>query len=180
MITQLLAATGEVTQREVDEVWDNLIYRYGSSQRIAEELLSQIENFKPIDSTNQGSQLQKLHDLCKVVLYNQTRCPELKIMDLCTGLKAVRAKLPEYIQREWAKVGHSYEESNSGTHPPFNVFVEFIRNQARQKSNRSYETITNRATTKRIFKVLSTKIKEDNFQNVSQRVMKLHCLKKTS
>ena len=80
MISRQLESTGAVTTADVQEVWDNLIYRYGSSQRITEELLSLIEDFPPVHREDKGSQLQDLNDLLRVVLHNQPKCPELAIM----------------------------------------------------------------------------------------------------
>ena len=141
MITRQLAATGLATMREVNEVWENLIYRYGSSQRITEELLQMIEDFPVIKTGDKGIQLQNLHDLLKVVQYNLPKCPELCIMNLSSGLKNIRIKLPDFIQNEWRKVGLSYEQSHHGSHPPFDVFVDFIKHQARLQSNKNYESL---------------------------------------
>ena len=136
-ISRQLASTGAVTTADVQEVWDNLIYRYGSSQRITEELLTLIEDFPPVCGEDKGSQLQDLHDLLRVVLHNQPKCPELAVMDLSAGVRKIRGKLPEFIQNEWHKFGTSYEQCNGERHPPFSLFVDFIKKQARLLSSKS-------------------------------------------
>ena len=97
MISRHLVSTGEVTRTDVDEVWQTLAQRYGSTQQIASELISMIEKFPLIKGPNQGEQLQNLLDICKIILYNQRKCPELYIMDLSCGIESLRARLPEHI-----------------------------------------------------------------------------------
>ena len=163
MISRQLASTGAATTSDVQEVWDNLIYRYGSSQRITEELLSLIEDFPPVRGEDKGSQLQDLHDLLRVVLHNQPKCPELAIMDLSAGVRKIRGKLPEFIQNEWRKFGTSYEQYNGGRHPPFCLFVDFIKKQARLLSSKSYENIAQTPSSKRNVRALQTQI--ETYQN---------------
>ena len=183
MINQMLAATGEVTMGEVHEVWENLTQRYGSSQKIANELTNMIKNFPIIDKKNQGEQLQKLHDVCRIISYNMPKCPELRLMDLSSGLHSVREKLPEYIQHEWGKVGQSYEDANYGNHPPFSVFVDFLKKQAKRKSNKNYETIPNPSNLRNV-KVMQTNVSGDNYkektykstQSSHGQISKYHCV----
>ena len=168
MIAHVLASNGEITNEHIEEVWKNLVYRFGSTRKIAEELMSKIEEFERIDGPQLGPKLQKLHDICKVVLYNKRSCPELNIMDLSMGQKLVRAKLPDHIQREWAKIGHAYEEANSNNHPPFSMFVEFLGDQARQKSNTTYDIIPKSSTAKKSLKVLQTHATENEEHSTFQ------------
>ena len=70
MISQFLASIGEVTEREIQEIWDNLVSRYGASQKIASELMDQVDSFPLVRGPDQGEQLRKLHDLCRALLYN--------------------------------------------------------------------------------------------------------------
>ena len=144
MISRHLAAVHHVTQEDVDEVWDSLVHRFGSPQSITQELLLKIRNFSPIQGPNQGKQLHDLHDLCKVVLHNIPKCPDLHNLNLASGLEELRRKLPEHIQHEWRRFGHSFENSHHGMHPPFLEFANFIKCQARLQSNKNYETLFNR------------------------------------
>ena len=133
MINRMLAATGHVTMQDVVEVWKNLVHRYGSSQEIPQELISMITEFPIISKLNLGDQLQKLHDACKIILYNMPKCPELKIMDLSSRLKQIRVKLPDHVQHEWGKVGQAYEDANMNIDPPFAVFVDFLKKTCQEK-----------------------------------------------
>ena len=69
------------------------------------------------------------------------RCPELNDLNLSTGLYLIRSKLPVGIQSKWAQFGQSYEEAHFA-HPPFTVFKEFLRKQAKLRSNNHFEIIT--------------------------------------
>ena len=59
------------------------------------------------------------------------RCKELRILDLETGLKPLRTKLPDFIQNEWRRYGHNFEDHNYCEHLPFSDFVNFLERQAR-------------------------------------------------
>lgn len=141
MISRHLSAVQFVTQADVNEVWENLTYRFGSSQGITKELLHRIHDFKVIKGFDVGEQLLDLHDLSKVILHNIPRCPDLQNLNLASGLEELRRKLPQHIQSEWRKLGQTFEDNNNGYHPPFSVFVEFLKKQARLLSNKNYETL---------------------------------------
>ena len=141
MISRHLSSVQEVSESDVNEVMENLAQRFGSSQLITKDILSKVRQFPVINGSNIGNKLYEFHDLCKVVLHNVRRCPDLQNMNFASGLEEVRRKLPEYIQHEWRKVGQSYEDQNYGCHPPFSVFVDFVKRQARTQSNMNYETI---------------------------------------
>ena len=144
MISRYLDAVHHVTREDVDEVWDSLVHRFGSPQSITQELLLKIRNFSSIQGPNQGKKLLDLHDLCKVVLHNISKCPNLQNLNLASGLEELRRKLPEHIQHEWRRFGHSFENSHHGMHPPFLEFANFIKCRARLQSNKNYETLFNR------------------------------------
>ena len=79
-------------------------------------------------------------------------------MDLSAGVRKISGKLPEFIQIEWRKFGTSYEQCNGGRLPPFCLFVDFIKKQARLLSSKSYENITQTPTSKRNVRALQTQI----------------------
>ena len=144
MISQRLASTGVVAHPDVEDVFQTLERRYGSTQKIASQLVEKLHKFPVIKSPNIGDQLETLHDLCKVIEYNQTKCPQLMMMNLPNGLQHIRTKLPEFVQREWAKFGQRYEDANR-MHPPFREFVNFIKAQARLQSNKNYEVVSSKS-----------------------------------
>ena len=139
-ISNKLASTGEVTVEDVEDTIKGLISRYGSTQRITSELLAKIDAFPAVKGPNIGDQLLNLQDLCCIISYNMKKCPELQALNLSSGLRPLRTKLPDFLQNEWRRCGQGYEDSNFGTHPPFSVFINFLDRQSRQLSNRNYET----------------------------------------
>ena len=100
-----------------------------------------IKQFKVGHDSNLGDHLHELHDLCKVIMYNLPRCPDLQNLNLASELEELLRKLPVRIQNEWRKLGHAYENQHGGYHPPFSAFVNFVKTQARLQSNRNYETV---------------------------------------
>ena len=98
LICNSLAAAGEITEEILQDVWGNLVMRYGASKKIAEQLLEKLDVFPAIHGSNPDEQLHKLYDLCKIVEYNLPRCQELQIVNLSTGLRHARQKLPDFIQ----------------------------------------------------------------------------------
>ena len=60
MISRHLSAVQTVTHRDVNEIWENLIYRFGSSQGITRELMQKIREFNNIQAPNVGDQLLSL------------------------------------------------------------------------------------------------------------------------
>ena len=161
MISRHLAAVQLVTEQDVTEVWENLSYRFGSSQGITRELLQKVRDFKAIQGQNLGDQLLDLYDLCKVILHNIPRCPDLFNMNLASGREELRRKLPERIQNEWRKVGQAHEDRNGGHHPGFNIFVDFVKRQSRLQSNQNYETIFTKPTPRNSIRTLQTAVNND-------------------
>ena len=70
------------------------------------------------------------------------RCPELRYLDLASGIENTRSRLPRSVQSDWPKFGQSYENKHGiSNHPSFEKFVEFLQSQALFKSNKNYELI---------------------------------------
>ena len=81
----------------------------------------------------------ELYDLCEIAWNNMANCPELKDLNLASGLLTIRQKLPISIQKAWAKFGDGYEQSHWGNHPPFDVFLSWFHRQAHMMSNDHYQ-----------------------------------------
>lgn len=143
MIENHIESTGEVTEEDVSEVWSILQRRYGSSDKISEELLERVERFPIIRGRDIGRSLQKLYDLCKILAYNMRYNSQLKILDLAIGLKPIRTKLPEELQAKWREFGQSYKLAHDGEHPPFLRFTSFLRNVADQRADGEFAISSN-------------------------------------
>ena len=133
-----LLAVGVPTDSVIEGILGELTERYGSPHLIAAHLRQKVKEFPAIKDQNDGEALLRLFDLCETIEANLTRCPELSDMNYATGLSHIRIKLPYSIQNSWAKKGYQYEVRNK-RHPPFNMFNEFLREQAKQRSNHNYK-----------------------------------------
>ena len=143
LISQKMASHATITGTTVQSIWNELIFLFGSSQKITKELFEQIEAFPPIKAPNEGDQLYSLYLLCEVIQHNMERCPELSTLNLATGLKPIRSKLSPRLQFKWGNVGQQYENANNMQHPTFKYFLEFLKNQATLAANAHYEICYN-------------------------------------
>ena len=96
MLTNKLAALGEVTPEDARQAIDSLIIRFGSTQRITTELFSKVDCFPVIKGADIGNQLHNLHELCSILQFNMRKCRELSILDLSTGLKPLQIKTTRF------------------------------------------------------------------------------------
>ncbi|CAC5386962.1 unnamed protein product [Mytilus coruscus] len=92
--------------------------------------------------------------------------PLLGHYDLSIGVTSMVNKLPHNLQEKWTTTAVRYMNYNAVAYPPFDHFVDFLRDQSRIKNNPSffYETTP--------FK------KENNFQKRPERNTQIH-VKKT-
>ena len=134
-----LMAVGNPTHENLRAIWSELTERHGSPHLIAAHLRQRVEGFPKINDQNDGDALLALYDLCETIEANMQRCPELTEMNHSIGLFPIRSKLPDPIQGIWAKKGHVYEQDHNVHHPPFAYFKEFLRAQAKQRSNHHYK-----------------------------------------
>ena len=160
-ISDQIASTGHMSREDVNDLLREMIKRFGSPQQISRELNELIAKFPSITGKNQSEQLLRLVDLCKIILHNQPQCSELAYLNCAQGLLPFRAKLPENIQLAWLKLGHSYGARQGGIHPPFQVFVQFLKEQADLYSDENFRIISQTpapTTSKKQVKVLATQL----------------------
>ena len=163
VVQRYRASIGGATHADVEYVWQELADTYGSSQRISKSIDGLIEKFPVIvQGPEEGDKLRELHELCRIIQHNMANCPDLSVFNLGRGLKPLRGKLSFRLQNEWGKVGQPYEESHYGQHPPFSLFVDFLRRQAKLKSNQHYlvetTTMTPRTSARKDVKIMKTDI----------------------
>ena len=180
-IADQMASTGEMTMDDINNLLIEMIKRFGSPQQISKELNELIAKFPPISGKNQSEQLLGLVDLCKIILHNQPRCSELAYLDCASGLLPLRAKLPDHIQRAWSKEGHSYGARQGGSHPPFQFFVKFLKEQADLYSDESFRIVSQSpasSTSRKQVKVLATKLQSstDSKENEVKPNKSQYCL----
>ena len=158
-IQTFMSSCGALNQDTLNLLWKNLAERYGSSYKIAEELISKLEKFPKIPSNDPGNQLLELHDLCRVILNHMNHDPtnpysELNVLNYADGMRRVRGKLPDFLQDKWRQFGQKFENDHFGNPPTFVDFTDFLEQQAKELSNRRYERV-----------VLSSEFKNKNAQN---------------
>ena len=139
MITSFKAALGVIDEVSFQKIWDTLVERFGSTQETARQLMEKLKKFPQVKGTNTGRLLRDLHDLCIIIEFNKARCPELAILDLSSGCRHVVEKLPGFLIDKWCTHGQNYEDLNGGRHPPFSVFIEFLRQHSRRLNNTHYD-----------------------------------------
>ena len=59
-------------------------------------------------------------------------------LDSARGLQTLVQKLPHSLQERWVMEGSRYKERNHVTFPPFKVFSEFVRYQAKIRNDPSF------------------------------------------
>lgn len=76
---------------------------------------------------------RKLFDLCDIVgeiesvKNNPLYSNMLGYFDSPVGVNVIVNKLPVHIQNKWADRGRKYKTTRSVSYPPFEYFVEFLR-----------------------------------------------------
>jgi len=138
IIKARLTSGKKITSEDLHSVGDKLQRLYGATGKIADELISRIERFPVIRGTNQAEQLQELLDHCEAILQHMEHCPELCVMNVATGTRSIRYKLPEHLQLKWRSVGLKYQETHGGKQPPFEVLVDFLNRQVIEMSDDNY------------------------------------------
>ena len=138
MIANYLASSGRVNEAVLEEVWSGLVERFGSRGKVADEISFELHNFKPITGKNIGKQLLEFYDLCKIASFHVPKSLELQTLNCASGLQNLRLKLPKFLQDQWRRFGQQYEDDNNVSHPPFHVFVNFLKNKSRELNNRNY------------------------------------------
>ena len=172
MIQDYISSSGFVDDSVLQEVWSALIDRYGSQTKIAEEILEKLNKFPNVKGQNIGRQLLELHDLSKIACFNMQRSSELQILNILSRLKLVRSKLPRFVQDRWHKYGQNYEDFNSGRHPPFSVFIQFLGSLAKELCNKHYEDVISTSTEPKQLKSLHTR--ETKVESVSNSHFPIH------
>ena len=147
MIESFASTVSEVTQETLNTIWAELDVRYGSTESIALEVKKKIENFPDLrGSDDLATQLYSLIDLCTVAHSYISKCQELENLNLSSGLRDLREKLPTFMQRKWAKIGQDYYDAHNNRHPPFGFFIQFLRDQAKTASTDNFAVIDKKTT----------------------------------
>ncbi|XP_073714092.1 uncharacterized protein [Misgurnus anguillicaudatus] len=119
--------------------WERLEDLYGSPEAIERALFFKLENFPKIS----GKDLYRLRDLGDLLAELEAAkldgyLPGLSYLDTAHGVSPIVGKLPYNIQEKWISYGSKYKRENSVAFPPFSVFADFIRLEAKTRTDPSF------------------------------------------
>lgn len=124
-------------------VWQRLEDCYGTPEVIEHALLKKLEDFPKL--TNKDS--AKLRELGDILL--ELECakadgylPGLAFLDTARGVNPIAEKLPYSLQEKWIIKGSRFKEEHRVAFPPFTLFSEFVRQQAKVRNDPSFAFIT--------------------------------------
>ena len=122
-------------------IWSRLEECYGSPEAIENSLFARIESFPKLSS----KEPHKLRDLSDLLCELQAAkldgyLPGLSCLDSARGVGPIVEKLPFHLQEKWTMVGSKFKEDHNVSFPPFSVFVEFVKDQAKARNNPSFAT----------------------------------------
>ncbi|XP_075707313.1 uncharacterized protein LOC142741872 [Rhinoderma darwinii] len=121
-------------------VWDRLEECYGSAEVIESALFKRIEDFPKI--ANKGyTKLRELSDLLMELCVAKAEgdLVGLTFLDTARGVNPIVQKLPYNLQEKWVMHGSRYKQTYNVLFPPFNVFVDFVSEQAKIRNDPSFD-----------------------------------------
>lgn len=120
-------------------IWERLDELYGAPEAIEKALFAKLDNFPRIGNRD-NHRLRELGDLlCELEAAKEDGYLQgLAYLDTARGVSPIVEKLPFHLQDKWMTVGSKYKEDHRVHFPPFSVFSEFIRRQARARNDPSF------------------------------------------
>ncbi|XP_038155640.1 uncharacterized protein LOC119792876 [Cyprinodon tularosa] len=119
--------------------WERLEEVYGSPEAIEQALFQKVENFPKITPREPF----KLRDLADLMLELEAAkldgyLPGLSYLDTSRGIQPIVNKLPYNLQEKWMTYGSKYKRDHGVSFPPFTVFANFIRAEAKTRTDPSF------------------------------------------
>ena len=133
-LNEISATTGHIDVEILNEIWTEFKQRFASNNRIVQYFRDKVDNLPRIKGNDWATQLSTYHHVCKLILFNKEHCEGLKIYDLAQGMEQLRNKLPLTIKDRWRTEAHAYATLHGKFHPPFEVFVKFLKVMAAEYS----------------------------------------------
>lgn len=127
-------------------IWTRLEERYGAPEAIEKALFAKLDNFPKISNRDN----HRLSELADFVLELEAAKQDsylqgLAYLDTARGVGPIVEKLPFYLQEKWMAFGSKYKEQKGVAFPPFVVFSEFIRREAKARNDPSFNTCSSAA-----------------------------------
>ncbi|KAL4008325.1 hypothetical protein ACER0C_002177 [Sarotherodon galilaeus] len=119
--------------------WERLDEVYGSPEAVEQALFSKLESFPKLTTKD----LQRLRDLADLLSELQAAKEDgylagLSYLDTSRGIKPIIEKLPYNLQEKWLYHGTRYKQEHFVSFPPFSVLVNFIRTEAKARTDPSF------------------------------------------
>ncbi|XP_063762763.1 uncharacterized protein LOC134880024 [Eleginops maclovinus] len=120
-------------------VWRRLEEVYGSPEAMETALFNKLERF-PKFSNKEPKRLRELGDLLLEIQAGKEDgfLPGLAYLDTARGIHPILEKLPFNLQEKWMVQGTRYKERHHTIFPPFSVFADFIRAEAKMRNDPSF------------------------------------------
>ena len=106
---------------------------------MATTLTSKLNSFQAIKDAHQIDKVEELLEICKPIKTNLPYLQELQEFNNSSGITKIWAKLPYTFQNAWRSVIYEYKSRNYDTHPPFDLFVNFLTKKFNEYSDPAYE-----------------------------------------
>ncbi|KAK5853507.1 hypothetical protein PBY51_014653 [Eleginops maclovinus] len=120
-------------------VWQRVEECYGAPEAVEHALLKKIEDFPKLTNKDNA----KLRELGDILL--ELECakeegylPGLAFLDTARGVNPIVEKLSYSLQERWISIGSRYKEENGVAFPPFSIFSQFVRRQAKVRNDPSF------------------------------------------
>ena len=123
--------------------WERLEEIYGSPEAIEQALFNKLESF-PKFTTREPQRLRELTDLLLELeaAKRDGSLPGLSYLDTSRGVNPIIEKLPHNIQEKWISFGSRYKRDHHVSFPPFSVLVDFVRTEAKTRTDPSFNLFT--------------------------------------
>ncbi|KAL1478828.1 hypothetical protein MTO96_052352 [Rhipicephalus appendiculatus] len=120
-------------------VWERLEGCYGRPEVIEDALFKRVANFPRLSDKD----THKLRELGELLL--ELECAKadphltgLSYLDTARGISPIVEKLPPRLQEAWISKASRYKQNRGVAFPPFTLFAEFVRGQAKMRNDPSF------------------------------------------
>jgi len=125
-------------EEAMKDIEEDLVRKFGSGTTIANSLINKLDSLPPIKDLDQIDKLEELLEVCKVIKTNLSFAKELQIFENSQGILRIWQKLPAHFQQSWRSKCREYKDNNASIHPPFSVFLEFLKKKVREYDDPTY------------------------------------------
>ena len=129
---------GAYPSQTLSNDWTALYEQFGSGTRIAQFLFTKLNSFPVLRSMNDTDKVRELISLCQLILCNIGVSQELETFNLTQGTCMVWNILPTFLKNVWRKFVSEHKMENRNSHPPFQLFVDFLITRSREYNEPSY------------------------------------------